>query len=272
MRKWITAAWLLLISMGMLPVSCRAEELTQIDTSFPVQPGIRIAVVSKNTKGQFWDLLKAGMQDALTAVNTAYGFEKGDQVSMTFEGPDDEQKVEDQINIIDAVLDENPDVLCLCVSDSNSCTAQIEMAVENGIPVVVFDSNVSDRELVAAFRGTDNVRVGELAADQLAEAIEEKGKVAVFSVQNKTESAQARLQGFSDKMEEYPEIEIVAAIGQDEVENMAEAMQEILEQTADLEGVFCSNADMAELYLSLDAQLREGIEMVGVDATGFRHM
>ena len=186
---------------------------------------------------------------------------------MTFEGPDDEQKVEDQINTIDAVLNENPDVLCLSISDSNSCVAQIEAATENGIPVVVFDSNVSDSDLVTAFRSTDNVMVGELAAQQLAQAISEEGKVVIFSVQNKTESAQNRASGFCEKLEEYPDITVIDSIGQDEVEDMSAAMTDILEHTPDLKGVFCSNADMAELYLSLDAELRDGIEMVGVDAT-----
>ena len=267
MQKWMTAAMIVPLLIGIPAEKCRASELTQLDTSIPVQAGARIAVVSKNTRGQYWSLLKAGMKDALMAVNTSYGFEKNDRVYMTFEGPDDEQKIGDQINTIDEVLNENPDVLCLCVSDSNSCTAQIEAAVENGIPVVVFDSNVSNPELITAYRGTDNLRVGELAAEQLAEAIQEKGSVAVFSVQNKTESAQMRLQGFSEKLEDYPKIQIAAAIGQDEVENMADAMKDILEHTTDLKGVFCSNADMSELYLSLDAQLREGIAMVGVDAT-----
>lgn len=267
MRKWMPAITVVLLLASIPAKDCRAFELTQIDSTIPVQSGARIAVVSKNTRGQYWDLLKEGMQDALTAVNTSYGFEKGDQIYMTFEGPDDEQKIGDQINTIDEVLNENPAVLCLSVSDSNSCSAQLDAAAENGIPVVVFDSNVSDTGLITAFRGTDNHRVGELAAQQLAEAIEGKGSVVVFSVQNKTESAQLRLQGFSEKMEEYPEIRIAADIGQDEVENMTDAMIEVLESTKDLKGVFCSNADMSELYLSLDEKLREGIVMVGVDAT-----
>lgn len=265
-RKAVIA--FLLACAGALagPRGVRAAELTQINTDIPIQPGARIAVVSKNTKGQFWDLVRSGMQDALTAVNEAYGFGKGEQVYMTFEGPDDEKKVEDQINTIDAVLNENPDVLCLSVGDSNSCIAQIEAATENGIPVVVFDSNVNESGLVTAFRSTDNVMAGELAAEQLAQKISE-GKVVIFSVQSKTESAQSRADGFCEKMKEYPDITVIDTIGQDEVEDMSASMAEILENTPDLKGVFCSNADVAELYLGLDAGLREGIQMVGVDAT-----
>lgn len=49
---------------------------------------------------------------------------------MTFEGPDNEEDVETQINTIDAVIAENPDVLCISASDMDSCEAQLEAAKE----------------------------------------------------------------------------------------------------------------------------------------------
>lgn len=41
----------------------------------------------------------------------------------------------------------------------DSCEAQLEAAKENRIPVIVFDSNVAEKKLVKAYRGTDNVQV-----------------------------------------------------------------------------------------------------------------
>ena len=71
---------------------------------------------------------------------------KDDQITMTFEGPDNEEDVETQINTMDAVIAENPDVLCISASDMDSCEAQLEAAKENGIPVIAFDSNVAREE------------------------------------------------------------------------------------------------------------------------------
>jgi ribose transport system substrate-binding protein len=244
-----------------------AEELTDIDTSVSIEPGMRIAVVSKSTKGQFWNMVHEGMESAVNAINEAYGLQKDDKITMTFEGPDDEQLVEDQINILDAVLAENPDVVCISAGDVSSCQAQLETAQENGIPVIVFDSNVVDTDLVTAFRATDNEEVGREAGEAMAEAIEGEGKVLVFSAQEKTESIQNRVKGFTDVLEEYPEIEIENIYYSDQVEDMSEAMAEALEEYSDVAGVFCTNADSAELYLSLDGDLRENIQFVGVDAT-----
>ena len=44
-------------------------------------------------------------------LNEKLGYKGDDKIKLTFEGPSDETDVEDQINIIDAVLGENPDVL-----------------------------------------------------------------------------------------------------------------------------------------------------------------
>ena len=102
--------------------------IPEIDTDVKIEAGSRIAVVSKATKGEYWKMVKKGMEEAVKAINEAYGFKKDDQVTMTFEGPDNEEDVESQINTIDAVIAENPDVLCISASDMDSCQAQLEAA------------------------------------------------------------------------------------------------------------------------------------------------
>ena len=241
-------------------------DVPEIDTAVPIQAGTHIAVVSKNTKGSYWKQIHQGMKDAVRDVNVAYGFEKEEQVSMTFEGPDDETDVETQINTLDAVLSENPDVLCLSAGDMNSCQAQLETAMENGIPVVAFDSNVSESELVAAYCGTDNIQLGKMAAEKLVQAIGEKGKIAVLSVQEKTQSIQERILGFTEEIAKYPDIEIVEMVYQDEVKDMNAAIQGVLTLHPTLAGIFCSNADMADLYLNLEKAERSPTPvLVGVD-------
>lgn len=244
------------------------ETVSGIDTSIPIQAGARIAVVSKSTKGEFWDLVHDGMKAAVDDVNSAYGYEKDQQITLTFEGPSDEMDVEGQINTLDAVIAENPDVLCLSAGDMDSCQAQLEAAKENGIPVVVFDSNVNATELIRAFRGTDNKLVGEMAAYRLGSAIGKMGKVAVFSAQEKTQSAKDRVEGFLNNIANYTDIKVVDVIYEDQVEDMEAAMQEVLEKNPVLDGVFCTNADIAELYLDMDKdESQRKIAMVGVDAT-----
>lgn len=239
----------------------------EIDTSVVIQSGAKIAVVSKCSKGQFWETVQKGMSDAIDAVNAAYQFDKAEKITMTLEGPDDEQDVETQINTLDAVIAENPAVVCFSAGDMESCQAQLEAAKENGIPVVVFDSNVSDTQLVNAYRSTDNVKAGEIAAKKLTQALDGQGKIAVFSAQEKTSTVKDRMKGFSSKIKESEGIEIVKIIYEDQVEDMAAAMQETLDKYPDLAGVYCDNADISEMYLDLEKSEDCAIIMVGTDAT-----
>ena len=242
--------------------------IPEIDTDVKIEAGSRIAVVSKATKGEYWKMVKKGMEEAVKAINEAYGFKKDDQITMTFEGPDNEEDVESQINTIDAVIAENPDVLCISASDMDSCQAQLEAARENGIPVVAFDSNVSEKKLIKAYRGTDNVQAGKMAAYQLGSALGKMGKVAVFSAQQKTKSVQDRVDGFMNNIEKYGDIEVVETIYSDQVEDMKAAMQEVLEKYPGLDGVFCTNADVTEMYLELEKSDEGDVPaLVGVDAT-----
>lgn len=240
---------------------------SRIDTSAAVLPGSRIAVVSKCVSGEFWDMVYKGMDAAVKDINTAYGFKAEDQIKMTFEGANDELNVEEQVNTLDAVIAENPAVLCLSASDMNSCQAQLETAAENDIPVIVFDSNVSDDQLITGFYGTDNDRVGEIAGEKMAEALEQQGKILIFAAQGKTESNQKRVNGFKNAIAEYTEMEIAEEIYSDQVEDMNLAMQEALTEHPDAAGVYCTNADMSDLYLSLEQTDESLPVMIGVDAT-----
>lgn len=253
-------------------VSSEGETVTdplipEIDTGISIQPGARVAVVSKDTKGVFWELVRKGMEGAVADVNEAYDLGKGKTVTMTFEGPDDERNVENQINTLDAVIAENPAVVCLSAGDMDSCQAQLEAARENGIPVVVFDSTIMEEQLVDAYRGTDNIKVGEIAAERLGAALGGRGKIAVFSAQEKTSSVQERVLGFRNGIKAFEGIEIIKIIYQDQVEDMAASMQTVLEYVPDLAGVYCTNADISEMYLGLEKPENKDIVMVGTDAT-----
>lgn len=242
--------------------------IPEIDDSLSIEPGAKIAVVSKSTKGEFWDKVKEGMQNAVKDVNTAYGFKKDEQITMTFEGPDNEEDVESQINTLDAVIAENPSVVCVSAGDMESCQAQLEAAKENGIPVIAFDSNVSDTKLVKAFRGTDNTQIGKYAAYKLGSAIGKMGNVAVFAAQEKTQSSQQRVKGFLDNIANYTDIKVVETVYSDQVDDMKTAMKEVLEKYPALDGVFCTNADVSEMFLSVNKDNSENkVAMVGVDAT-----
>ena len=244
--------------------------IPQIDPSIRITAGARIAVVGRGKKGEYWDEIQRGMKQAVKDINAAYGFTKDDLLHLTVEAPENELDVEGQVNMLDAIIAENPDVLCLAPCDADSCMAQMEAAKENGIPVVVFDSSLymEDQGLIRTFVGSDNKRIGEVGAYRLSLAIGKMGKVALFCGPGKLRSTRERVEAFSDTVAAYGDIKIIATVYSDETENMADAMTQVLASDPNLTGVFCTSADVSDLYLNLKKdETRDSVVMVGVDGT-----
>lgn len=231
-----------------------------------LEVGSHIAVVVKSTKNGFWTSVKRGMDAAVADLNEKLGYKGDDKIKLTFEGPSDETDVEDQINIIDAVLGENPDVLCLSAIDMDSCQAQLEAAEENGIPVIVLDSGVKTGN-VNATCVVDNYQAGVQAAVKLADTIGGSGKIAVMAHVESAQNCQEREQGFTETIaEKYPDIEIVNISHQNEETSVSEMAESVLKLFPDVKGYFCTNENVAGDVLDAISASGKEVAVVGIDA------
>lgn len=231
-----------------------------------LEAGSHIAVVVKSTKNGFWTSVKRGMDAAVADLNEKLGYKGDDKIKLTFEGPSDETDVDNQINIIDAVLGENPDVLCLSAIDMDSCQAQLEAAEENGIPVIVLDSGVKAGN-VNATCVVDNYQAGVQAAVKLADAIGGSGKIAVMAHVESAQNCQEREQGFTETIvEKYPDIEIVNISHQNEETSVSEMAESVLKLFPDVKGYFCTNGNVAGDVLDAISASGKEVAVVGIDA------
>ena len=231
-----------------------------------LEAGSHIAVVVKSTKNGFWASVKRGMDAAVADLNEKLGYKGDDKIKLTFEGPSDETDVEDQINIIDAVLGENPDVLCLSAIDMDSCQAQLEAAEENGIPVIVLDSGVKTGN-VNATCVVDNYQAGVQAAVKLADTIGGSGKIAVMTHVESAQNCQEREQGFTETIaEKYPDIEIVNISHQNEETSVSEMAESVLKLFSDVKGYFCTNENVSGDVLDAISASGKEVAVVGIDA------
>ncbi|MGN0399976.1 MAG: ABC transporter substrate-binding protein [Blautia sp.] len=229
------------------------------------EPGTRIAVVAKTTKTGFWNTVKKGMDAAVKDLNEKMGYKGEDRIQISFEGPSDETDVESQINTIDAVLAENPAVLCVSAIDMASCQAQLENAEENGIPVIVLDSGV-ETGTVDALCATDNYAAGTEAARKLVQAIEEKGKVAVMTHVQSSQNSQDREKGFTDEIAKYPDIEIVNISHENEDSSIEEMTESVLTLFPDVKGYYCTNEIVGTSVLNAVKASGKQVAVVGFDA------
>ena len=247
------------------------EVLSALDAEDPIEKGARIAVVAKADSGEFWENIKAGMEDAVSALNETYGLEGDDKITMTFEGAESADDLTDLINTVDAVLAENPTVLCLASGDEDAGQAQLETARDNGIPVILFDSlvEVDDDSLYAAYCGSNDRQMGAMAADRLSEALNGNGKVAVISHWQNDQTSIDRTGGFKSELQENaPDVELAAEIVMEEDKDLGEQVEELLKKVPDLDGIYCTNGDVSEAVLEvLNKTDHTELQVVGTDGS-----
>jgi ribose transport system substrate-binding protein len=195
-----------------------------------------IPVISKGFQHQFWQAVKKGAEAKAAELN----------VEITFEGPENETQVDKQMEMLQAALDKDPDAICFAALDSQAAIPLLEQAQKAGIPIVGFDSGV-DSDIPVATAATDNIAAAALAADKMAEAIGNKGKVGVIVHDQTSRTGIDRRDGFINQMKEkYPDIEIIGPQygGGDQLKStdLAKAM---IGSNPDIKGFFGANEGSA---------------------------
>ena len=193
---------------------------------------IYIPVISKGFQHQFWQAVKKGVEQAAIDYD----------VKVSFEGPESEAKVDEQMAMLEAALAKNPSAICLAAIDSQAVIPLVQRAVDAGIPVIGFDSGV-DSDLILTTAATDNVAASMLAADKMAELIGGSGKVGIIVHDQTSTTGIDRRDGFINRMaDKYPDIEIVGPqYGEGDHLKSTDIAKAMLSANPDIKGFFGAN-------------------------------
>ncbi|MFP3154442.1 substrate-binding domain-containing protein [Lachnospiraceae bacterium ZAX-1] len=168
-----------------------------LDTS-PLS-GKTIYLVSKGFQHQYWQAVLQGANEAAEEFG----------VTVDFQGPADESAYAEQLQLLNNAVNNAPPAIGLAALSTESCLEAIQTALDNGIPIVGFDSGVPDAPAgaIVANAATDNYAAGEIAADNTYPLIKEKIvaatapiRIGVLSQDNTSASVTLRGTGFIDKM------------------------------------------------------------------------
>lgn len=218
-----------------------------------------IPIISKGFQHQFWQAVKKGAEQAAAELN----------VEITFEGPETEQQVDKQLEMLQVALDKKPDAIGFAALDSQASIPLLQKAKDAGIPVIAFDSGV-ESDIPLATAATDNVAAAALAADKMAELIGGKGEVAMVVHDQTSRTGIDRENGFKNRIKEkYPDIKIVDIQygGGDHLKStdLAKAM---MQAYPNLKGIFGSNEGSAIGVVNAVSEMKmEGkIVVIGYDS------
>jgi hypothetical protein len=133
--------------------------------------------------------------------------ERRDQLGVVAEaiGPDayDPKGEREQFH---ALLGKKPTGIAVSGGDPASLKGDIDAAIAQGIPVVTMDSDVPDSKRLF-FIGTDNYKAGLMGGRLVANHLNGKGNVMIFTFPEQP-NLKERLQGYRDIFAEHPGIHI----------------------------------------------------------------
>ncbi|AWB82265.1 D-ribose ABC transporter substrate-binding protein [Corynebacterium yudongzhengii] len=152
--------------------------------------------------------------------------------------------------------------------DSDAVGNSVIALNQEDIPVIAVDRTSNGGELTS-YVASDNIDGGQQAADVLAEAIGEQGKVIILQGIPGSSSSRDRGEGFRSRIAEYPGIEVVAqqTASFDRTEGLDVATN-LLQAHPDVDAIFAENDEMALGAIeAAGARAGEEIAIVGFDGT-----
>lgn len=186
-----------------------------------------------------------------------------------------------QINQMEDLITKKVDVLIICPINAKAVVPAVKKANAAKIPVIALDRGSDGGEL-ASFIETDNVEMGNKAADFIAEKLKArygsaKGNIVNLQGLRGTTAAESREKGFTEGLKKYPDIKVVAAqAGDFDQEKSLNLTMNILQANAQIDALFGANDDntvgalkaieSAKRFFPLDD--KKHIIIIGIDGTG----
>jgi ribose transport system substrate-binding protein len=195
-----------------------------------------IPVVSKGFQHQFWQAVKKGAEQEAAKEN----------VTVNFQGPENESQVDKQMEMLQAEFDKHPSAVCFAALDSQAAIPLLQKFKDAKIPVIGFDSGV-DSDIPVTTAATDNIAAAGTAADKLAEAIGGSGKVGLIVHDQTSRTGIDRRDGFLKEMKaKYPNIQIIGPQygGGDQLKS-ADLAKAMIQANPDIKGFFGANEGSA---------------------------
>lgn len=259
-----------------------------------LEPGTYISIVGKDSDNDFWKEVIRGVEQAEEDINAALGYTGNDKVKVTFSSPAEADNVDEQVSILDEELARYPIALGISIADVQACEVQFDIALENSIPIVAFDSG-SSYEGIQAMVSTDNEAAGVLAASQMADMLDESGQIIMFVHESDSEAAIARKKSFQKEIKsKYEGMSVVRTVNWDDLKEIKEeitgeveagnyelAMEEviadniteadvvdyILAKYPDVKGCYATNSGTTQLFVEgLERKEMHDVSVIGYDA------
>lgn len=231
-----------------------------------------------NPKKTYKDLIvgfaQLGAESEWRTSDTVSIKEAAQQLGITLEFSDAQQKQENQIAAIRTLIAEKVDVIGISPIVETGWDEVFKEAKVAGIPIILVDRRADvPEDLYATYLGSDFVEEGRKSGREMVRLLNGKGNVAELVGTIGSAPANDRYKGFREVLKSYPDIKIIdSQSGDFTVAGGKEVMESFLKAHGrNIDAVFAHNDDMAlGAIQAIEAYgLKPGVDIkiVSVDAT-----
>ena len=189
--------------------------------------------------------------------------ERGYEFTVT----DGEMDTTKQLEDIDAIIKKGVDALLILPVDGVAVAPGIEAAHAAGIPTfLVLRDAPNSKDLYTQFSGTDDIELGTIAGNWIAEATGGEGTIVYITGTPGISTAENRTKGFHSVVDNHPGLTVIEQAGNYNRALAMEVFEAILKANSDIKAVWCANDEMAGgVCQAIDAAKREGILVGGAN-------
>lgn len=171
----------------------------------PAGKTFTIAMIAKSSTNPVFLSGRQGAEAAAAELSKEHGV----TVKIDWLTPPNEDGAVQSQRISEAV-NSGANAILLSASDAAKVTGAVNEAVDRGVPVMTFDSDVPNSKRFS-FYGGDDVKMGTQVMEELATQMGGKGKIAIIAGNQNAPNLQNRVKGVRETAAKYPGITIVDA-------------------------------------------------------------
>jgi len=255
-HAWIALSGLLLLA------GCGGEK----PTAEGEEAKLKVAVIPKGTSHAFWKSVETGAREA----GEQYG------VEVMWDGPQKETETVRQRGILESMVNLGAAGVAIAPLDENAMAPPIKRVIDQGLPVVVFDSNVNAEGFVS-FVATDNEEGGRIAGRRMVEKLEgrEGAKLMIVKYGEGSGSTLRREKGFREIVTEAGHTVVAEQFTDGTPEGALSVATNMMtglvsDGALQLDGIFASNESTAMgLLRALSRLSNSGVDVSGTVVIGF---
>lgn len=220
-----------------------------------------VIVINKGdySNSDFWGVVYAGMTEAISAS----------EVNFEFVSPRYEHEIEKQKTLILEAIEKTPDVIVLVASDFNEIAPYAVMIAENGIELILLDSDVDvSYDYKRSFIGTNSIKAGKFLGETARDNTASDNKNAIVLSHNKgVQTADDREEGIKQG---YGASNILETYSCNADEDIAyETTMRLLSDGVDIVNIFCTNENVTigAARAVQELNLEDRIDIYGFDGS-----